>query len=62
MNKQDVKDRYSSQAPQPDQSALHNTIAAQMAEYEARGGTVEQLGYLVKGNEPVITFTRRNGP
>ena len=51
MSKQQMNDKYSSAPMKPDQVAKHALIADQIAEFEARGGRVEQIESGVFGED-----------
>lgn len=41
MNRAELTDRYSRHPMEPSHEAMHNTIDAQIAEYERLGGAIE---------------------
>lgn len=62
MNLSELKNRngrYSAQPPKPDQAAKHDAIAEQVAAFEANGGKVEALGYLIEGTRFVKDYGNR---
>lgn len=57
MNHQDITTCRSTKPIEVDHEAMHNTMAAQMAEFERLGGRVEHIARGVCTNDPL----KRNG-